>query len=173
MIPLRITRIASLYGMIKKMDCINFLNRNIKAVMFDMDGLLLDTESISASTFQIACRAFGFDPDMQTYARCIGTTWEMTREVLTAAYGPGFHAAYDFWRKLYREETMCKPVPLKTGVLDFILFLDVKGVRKVVVTSTRQADASRQLGNSSLLFILNLLSAVTRYPGVNRTRRYT
>ena len=139
--------------MIKKMNYINFMNRKIKAVMFDMDGLLLDTEAISAATFQSACRVLGFDPDMRIYSRCIGTTDAGTREVLTAGYGPDFpyDAVSDIWRKLYREETMCKPVPLKNGALELLRHLDEKGVRKVVVTSTQQAIASRELGNSGLI----------------------
>jgi len=40
-----------------------FLN-DFRAVIFDMDGLLLDTEKIAMSAFLESCKVYGYDPEI-------------------------------------------------------------------------------------------------------------
>jgi beta-phosphoglucomutase-like phosphatase (HAD superfamily) len=46
---------------------------NVKALIFDMDGLLLETEVIAIQTFEEACTVFGVEMKRDLYYRCIGT----------------------------------------------------------------------------------------------------
>ena len=75
---------------------------NVNAVVFDLDGLLLDTERIALSTFVDSCREFGFDPDLRVYYKCIGTTFSRTKEILTDGYGKTFplDAISELWSSL-------------------------------------------------------------------------
>ena len=131
----------------------------LKAVIFDMDGLLLDTEKISLSTFIDSCRECGFDPDLQVYHRCIGTNYPTTRKILTDGYGSSFQfdAVWELWSRTYDEETIYKPVPLKQGALSLLQYLEKEGIRKVVVTSTRQDIARRMLGNADILHFFDFV----------------
>ncbi len=68
------------------------MNR-VEAVIFDMDGLLLDTERIARSTFIEACRDSNFEPDLEIYYQCIGVTYAQGAEILKSGYGKNF----PFW----------------------------------------------------------------------------
>ncbi len=125
----------------------------IKAVVFDMDGLLLDTERISLKTFMEACHENRFEPDITIYYRIIGTNSAMTKTILTEGYGPSFpyDAVTTSWREKFNQEAYEKGVPLKPGVWELLSFLEHNRVRMAVVTSSRRDIAIRGLGNTELL----------------------
>jgi len=127
--------------------------KNIRAVIFDMDGLLLDSEKISLATFIEACRENNYEPDVSDYYRCIGTTPPKTREILMDAYGSAFpyQAVSDLWRKKFNEQALNYPIPLKDGVLDVLKFLESRGIEKAVVTSTYQEPARKMLSNANIV----------------------
>ena len=132
---------------------------DIDAVVFDMDGLLLDTEAISLTTFIEACKAFGFNPDLEVYYRCIGTNSNRVKEILFEGYGRDypFEAVYKYWKALYQAEAVEKPVPLKTGVLSLLGYLEKEGFKTAVVTSTRREVALRKLENSRIIRYFSLV----------------
>jgi HAD superfamily hydrolase (TIGR01509 family) len=127
---------------------------NFDAVIFDMDGLLLDSETIALATFIEACRELGFEPsDMGPYFRCIGTNWDTTREILIEGYGDDFplDAISQIWGEKYHRETLTKPVTKKEGALKLLQYLEGEVVKKAIVTSTRKENALIKLTNAELL----------------------
>jgi HAD superfamily hydrolase (TIGR01509 family) len=127
---------------------------NVSAIIFDMDGLLLDSETIALDTFVDSCKKLGFDlDDMEPYYRCIGTNWATTREILMQGYGQDFplDAISDIWGKQYHRETLTKPVPMKEGALKLLQYLEQVGVKKAIVTSTRKKNALIKLTNAQIL----------------------
>jgi HAD superfamily hydrolase (TIGR01509 family) len=123
-----------------------------QAVIFDMDGLLLDSERVALSTFVEACREVGFEPDVEVYYKCIGGNAERTRQILTQGLGDTFpFAAVDqLWHARYEAEATTRPFPIKPGALDLLRLLEQRHVRRAVVTSTRHDSASRKLSNARL-----------------------
>ena len=61
--------------------------KNMKAVIFDMDGVLLDTETICEKTWDIAAREMNLSDIQETFLKCLGTTKKetTTREIITTA----------------------------------------------------------------------------------------
>jgi HAD superfamily hydrolase (TIGR01509 family) len=123
------------------------------AIIFDMDGLLLDSEKIALSTFVASCRECNFEPDVKIYRRCLGTNFARTQEILLEGYGKEFplEAIVGIWRKKYKEDQLSKPIPVKTGALSLLQYLEQKGIKKAVVTSTFQEGARIKLTNAKMV----------------------
>ena len=130
-----------------------------KAVIFDMDGLLLDSEGIALSTFIDSCRKHSFEPNIEVYYKCIGTNASTTKEILLEGYGKNFpyKAITELWVKNNHEETLNKSVPLKKGVLSLLQYLEQKGVKKAVATSSRKKNALIKLANAKLLHFFDIV----------------
>ena len=124
----------------------------ISSVLFDMDGLLLDTERIARDTFVGACRAFGIEPDIAVYHRCIGTNHMRTQQILIEGYGRDFPlvGVEAVWLEKYHALVWDNAVPLKPGARSLLEYCAAKGIRRAVVTSSRQESAERKLANAGL-----------------------
>ena len=56
--------------------------RMMKAIIFDFDGLIVDTETIWFHSFRDAVREYGGDLPLEEFAKCIGTTDDVLYEYL-------------------------------------------------------------------------------------------
>ena len=58
------------------------LPRPVKAVVFDMDGLLVDTETVVFSAMQRAAGAIGHEMPFPTFQRMVGLTHDSSDRIL-------------------------------------------------------------------------------------------
>ena len=132
--------------------------QNLDAVVFDMDGLLLDTEPISRKTFVAACRVCNYEPDLKIYHRCIGTNAKRTREILSEGYGPDF--PYDeiqkVWLRGYEEATL-QAIPIKPGAVSLLVYLEQRQLKKALATSTRKENAIKKLSNAQIVHYFDFI----------------
>jgi HAD superfamily hydrolase (TIGR01509 family) len=123
------------------------------AIVFDMDGTLLDSERIAQRTFDETCRAFALEPHPDVYRRCIGTRGGETQAVLRELYGPAFPLERFFtaWSIAYKEHAIDRAVPIKDGVLALLDACDEARIPMAVATSTRRSTAMSKLAKVDLL----------------------
>ena len=62
----------------------------IKAVIFDMDGLMLDTERLYRAACQQAAAEFGYTLSDAVHSRLMGRNTADAEQVVLDEFGPGF-----------------------------------------------------------------------------------
>ena len=60
------------------------------AVIFDMDGLMFDSERLVLHTWTRAMADFGYQASEEVFQRSVGQTMERTNQVLREEYGADF-----------------------------------------------------------------------------------
>lgn len=123
------------------------------AVLFDMDGLILDSERLYLEAFGGACEAHGYPFERAVYLQLICTPDDEARAILLRDYGDGFpvDAVSALAAERYRARVAREPVPLKAGALELLSFLEACGVPRAVVTSTETALAQHKLRLAGVL----------------------
>jgi beta-phosphoglucomutase-like phosphatase (HAD superfamily) len=128
------------------------LPRFVQAVVFDMDGLLVDTESMFRDILMETSRRRGVHLPVEVFLRMIGLQHEASRAVAMAHFGDGFD--YDAWSEdawtLARARTAVG-VAVKAGVVELLDYLDDAAIPRAVATSSGHPTVDRTLGATGLL----------------------
>ena len=95
------------------------------AVLFDMDGVIFDSERLIYAQWVALSEKYGFKDMDKIYPKCIGATYETDKKLFKDFYGRDF--PYDEYRREHHEEYIKKygsgNLPLKEGIRELLTYL--------------------------------------------------
>jgi HAD superfamily hydrolase (TIGR01509 family) len=118
----------------------------IVAAIFDMDGLLLDSERMALTCWHDAAAQLGHTIDEAVPLGMVGMHSSKTSAYLHDQLGAHFPVAQlrELTHELYLARSQ-DALALRPGVLELFDFLESVGIRKAVATSTRRSIAEHHL----------------------------
>ena len=116
-----------------------------KAVIFDMDGLMINSERVTFEGYQLVMRKLGLSISEDFYKQLLGKTLPTAYQIFYNEYGDDFpmeqvlNDVHQYMADLFDQEG----VPLKKGLLELLIYLKENNYKTIVATSsTRKRDDS-------------------------------
>jgi HAD superfamily hydrolase (TIGR01509 family) len=126
--------------------------RAVKAVVFDMDGLLVDTETVIFRAMQHVAGGLGGELPFATFKRMVGLQDAASNQIVVEHFGDGFDLeAWVAAVRAHSHEQMAAGVALKAGVVEILDYLGEVGLPCAIATSSSLASVQRNLGPGRLV----------------------
>jgi beta-phosphoglucomutase-like phosphatase (HAD superfamily) len=130
----------------------------VKAIIFDCDGVLVDTESLKFEAWQQALKEEGIDFLLEDYLRFVGHTPKYIVERIKSEKNVDFNTAEFLNRKneVYKRSKQqiggVKPIPLVVGFLKKLIEMKQNlGIKLGLASSARRAEIFENLESIGVL----------------------
>jgi len=123
------------------------------AVIFDMDGLMFDTENLTIPLWEIAGKPFGYNLTREIVLRMVGISGEKARLALLEEFGADFpyEAIRDEYRLLVKKEINKNGVPKKPGLMYLLDRLRSAKIPLGVASSSRSVTVIDLLTKAGII----------------------
>ena len=131
------------------------MNRNIlyKAVVFDMDGVIFDSERAVMQCWKEVASRHNIPDIEKAILACTGTTMVRTREIMLNLYGADF--PYDEYARessaIFHSRYDGGRLPMKPGVKELLTFLKEHDKKIALASSTRQQVVTDKLRDAGII----------------------
>lgn len=119
----------------------------IQGAIFDMDGLMFDTERLSNEGWLQAAKELNYPITAITVAKIRGTNIATSKQIFKKEFGNtvDFEAALDVQHRYIDKVIEENGVPVKPGLFVLLKYLKENGMKLAVATSTARERAERFL----------------------------
>lgn len=125
----------------------------IHTIVFDMDGVLIDTENLLLKIWKEVAKENGIKDIESTLKLCIGITNNETEAVFARIYGKDFpyHKHKAAASEMYHAQIQKDGLPVKPGVYELFGFLKENGWQIGLASSTRKTVVRSEMESIGLL----------------------
>jgi len=112
----------------------------IKLIIFDMDGLMFDTEKLIYKSWKESCKKYKQNLSDKIFIESIGLNRKRTIEVYKKYYDSSFpyEEIIDETMKIFENLIRSEGVPLKEGLLELLEYIKEKKLKIALATSTKR-----------------------------------
>ncbi|SHK39428.1 HAD family hydrolase [Hespellia stercorisuis] len=132
---------------------INHTTPDIKAIIFDMDGLIFDSERVVKRSWDIAGEMLALGPIGSNHIHnTLGFNVVRREQYFKGVFGEDFpmERFNQITRKVFREIADTEGVAMKPGVIELLKFAKENGIRTAVATSSRREHSSQMLQDAGI-----------------------
>ncbi len=127
--------------------------KNKEAVIFDMDGVIFDSETLVFQCWNVVAEKYGIKNVEEVCTQCLGINAVETKERFLTYYGRDF--PYEEYKKemaeLFHKTAAEGGLELKPGVVELLAFLKEHGYKTAVASSTRKAVVESELTSAGII----------------------
>ena len=131
----------------------------MKAIVFDMDGVIFDSETCVIESWMYVADKYNIDGIEEACNECLGLNREATKIKMLERYGSDF--PYDEFKqeasKFYHDKYDGGLLPLKPGIEDLLRFLKNNNKKVAVASSTRREVVEDEIRDAGLFKYFDVL----------------
>lgn len=124
----------------------------IKAIVFDMDGLMFDTERLTVQAWDYAGEKIGIGKMGHMVYKTLGMNIESSRKIFIQEYGNKIveEDLTDYTREFFNNYFNEYGMPLKTGLIELLSYLKANDYKIAVATSSNKKTALNHFKRANL-----------------------
>ena len=129
------------------------MEKSIKAVVFDMDGIIFDSERLVIDCWKVVAEKYAIPDIEEACNECLGVNGVETKDKFLKRYGQDF--PYDAYKsemsKIYHDNFDGGRLPMKIGVVELLEYIKECGLKVALASSTRSEVVTQQLKDAGIL----------------------
>jgi len=130
-----------------------------KAIIFDMDGLILETESSYFTVWQQTTKVMGFTLTDEFCRYLSGTSFSLLEQELVRLFGKSFSFAKfcELSEALWRSHVEERGIAVKSGAKELLLYLQKQNIPYCLATNSTESNARECLQYAGIESLFELM----------------